>query len=135
MQTNGVYPDRVMKIFVLLFNAGTDNEGIHTLSAGDKCTVLMFEQEDDATRFGVLLEAQDSPPLTVEEMDDSVIKEFCDGAGYSYKLVTSEDFMVPPESNVPGYETELDSEPPRAQETEISDDDLDALRKRFENLL
>ena len=124
-----------MKIFVLLFNAGTDNEGIHTLSMGNKCTVLMFEQEDDATRYSLLLEAQDCPPLTVEEMDDTVIKEFCDGAGYSYKLVTSEELVIPPESNIPGYEAELETEPPRAQETEIDDDDLEALRKRFENLL
>ena len=44
-----------MKVFVLLFNPGTENEGIHTLSMGDRHLVLMFEDEDDATRYSLLL--------------------------------------------------------------------------------
>jgi len=48
-----------MKVFVLLFNPGTENEGIHTLSMGDRHLVLMFEDEDDAIRYSLLLEAQD----------------------------------------------------------------------------
>ena len=54
-----------MRVFVLLFNARTENEGIHTIQLGDRNKVLMFESEDDATRFGVMLEAQDFPnPLS-----------------------------------------------------------------------
>ncbi len=135
---HGVYPNRVMKVFVLLFNAGTDSEGIHTLKKGDENTVLMFEHEDDAIRFGVLLEAQDFPPLTVEALDDEEIKGFCQGAGYSYKVVTSEDLVIPPDANVSEEEWELgnkESDAPRAQDTEISDDELERLRKRFEKLL
>ena len=141
MQTNGHQTQlSVMRVFVLLFNSGTDSEGIHTLKKGDVNTVLMFEQEDDATRFGMMLEAQDFPPLTVEALDDEEIKGFCDGAGYEYKLVTPEDLIVPPESNVAEEDWELDNEgqavePPRAQETEISDTELERLRKRFEKLL
>ena len=98
----------------------------------------MFEQEDDAIRFGVLLEAQDFPPLTVEALDDEEIKGFCEGAGYSYKIVTPEDLVIPPDANVSEDEWELgskESEPPRAQDTEMSDDELENLRKRFEKLL
>ncbi|MCS6815504.1 MAG: DUF3110 domain-containing protein, partial [Cyanobacteria bacterium] len=55
-----------MQVFVLLFNAGTDQEGIHTLKMmdpelGERNVVLMFEAEDDATRFSLMLEAQDFP--------------------------------------------------------------------------
>ncbi|MEO1297556.1 MAG: DUF3110 domain-containing protein, partial [Cyanobacteria bacterium J06636_16] len=42
-----------MQVYVLLFNAGTDNEGIHSLQANGRNTVLIFEDEDDATRFGL----------------------------------------------------------------------------------
>ena len=138
MQTNGDLCDRVMRVFVLLFNAGTDNEGIHTLKKGDVNTVLMFEQEDDAIRFGMMLEAQDFPPLTVEALDDEEIKGFCKGAGYTYKLVTPQDLVIPPDSNVAEEDWEMDREeiePPPAQETELSETELERLRKRFENLL
>jgi hypothetical protein len=60
-----------MRVFVLLFNARTENEGIHTVRVGDaegslpgvgRNQVLMFESEDDATRFALMLEAQDFLP-------------------------------------------------------------------------
>ena len=129
-----------MRVFVLLFNAGTDNEGIHTLKKGEVNTVLMFEEEDDAIRFGMMLEAQDFPPLTVEELDEEEIKEFCKGAGYAYKLVTPQDLVIPPDSNVAEEDWEMEQEreeiePPPAQETELSEAELERLRKRFEKLL
>ena len=59
-------PSVPMHVFVLLFNAGTDNEGIHTIEIGDRNIVLMFEDEDDALRYAMLLEAQDFPePLCI----------------------------------------------------------------------
>ncbi|MDE5117648.1 MAG: DUF3110 domain-containing protein, partial [Trichodesmium sp. St2_bin2_1] len=36
-----------MQIFVLLFNARAENEGIHTIQIDDRNKVLMFESEDD----------------------------------------------------------------------------------------
>jgi len=59
----------IMRVFVLLFNAGTENEGIHTIQMGAINKVLMFESEDDATRYALLLEAQDFPTPTVEKID------------------------------------------------------------------
>jgi hypothetical protein len=67
-----------MRVFVLLFNARTENEGIHTVRVGDRNQVLMFESEDDASRFALMLEAQDFPPATVEPMDSEEIEEFCE---------------------------------------------------------
>ena len=39
------------KIYVLLFNARTENEGLHTVQMGDRNKILMFESEDDALRY------------------------------------------------------------------------------------
>ena len=36
-------------VYVLLYNVGTDNEGIHTISKDDKHTILIFESSADAT--------------------------------------------------------------------------------------
>ena len=55
-----------MQVHVLLFRAGEDNEGIHSLEINDTTVVLMFEEFDDAERYCGLLEAQDFPSPTVE---------------------------------------------------------------------
>ena len=39
-----------MDIFVLLYNSGTDKEGIHSIELKGRTIVLMFEDKDDAIR-------------------------------------------------------------------------------------
>jgi hypothetical protein len=119
------------RVFVLLFNAGTDNEGIHTILIGDRNKVLMFESEDDATRFGVMLEAQDFPEATVVEMDPDEIGEFCSDAGYDSELITEGLLALPPETNV--SKTDWQKDDARPKEPEISD--LDRIRRQLEGLL
>ena len=132
-------------VYVLLFNARTDNEGIHTLQEGDRNKVLMFEDEDDAMRFALMLEAQDFPPVTVEKMEDQDIIEFCNSADYGYEVIGSGELALPPENNV----TETDwnesgeyeeSEPEKtassqAEKGDMSNDELDRIRQQLEGLL
>ena len=54
-----------MKIFVLLYNSNSENEGIHSIEYKGKTIVLMFEDKDDAERYCGLLEAQDFPVPSV----------------------------------------------------------------------
>ena len=98
-----------MKIFVLLYNSGTDNEGIHSIELKGRTIVLMFEDKDDATRYCGLLQAQDFPIPTVEMIDMEEIKDFCIKLDYQYKLVeknfvpkTAEDRLLisPPQKNL-----------------------------------
>ncbi|WP_040484511.1 DUF3110 domain-containing protein [Lyngbya aestuarii] len=134
-----------MRVYVLLFNAGTENEGIHTIQMGDRNTVLMFEEQEDATRFGVLLEAQDFPTPSVEALEDEEIKEFCRSVNYDWQLIQAGELAVPPDSNVeqtdwqpaekkdeqPGDKKDEKSE----SDLEYSSDELDNIRRRLEGLL
>ncbi|NEO02329.1 MAG: DUF3110 domain-containing protein [Moorea sp. SIO3I7] len=119
------------QVYVLLFNARTENEGIHTIQIGDKQTVLMFEEEDDATRFALLLEAQDFPTATVEAIDLEEIEEFCQSAGYDSELVTEGMLAMPPETNL--EKTDWQPDVKKTEEPEISE--LDRIRRQLENLL
>ena len=119
------------RVFVLLFNARTENEGIHSLKIGDRDVVVMFEQEDDATRFALMLEAQDFPNPTVEAIDIEEIEEFCSSAGYESKLIEAGMLAVPPEQNV--EETDWQADAPAAKEPEVTD--LERIRRQLENLL
>lgn len=98
-----------MNVFVLLFRDDSGNEGIHTLSVGDQNIVLMFEDEDDATRYALLLEAQDFMTPSVESIERQEIEDFCEGATYQAKLVpqgfvpesdADRLMIVPPASNL-----------------------------------
>ena len=98
-----------MNIFVLLYNSGTDKEGIHSIELKGRTIVLMFEEKDDAIRYCGLLEAQDFPLPNVEMINIEEIKDFCIKLGYEYKLVeknfvpkTAEDRLLisPPQKNL-----------------------------------
>ena len=110
-----------MNIFVLLYNSGTDNEGIHSIELKGRTIVLMFEDKDDAIRYCGLLEAQDFPLPTVEMIDIKEIREFCINLNYECKLVeknfvpkTSEDRLLisPPQKNleVENWEGNVDNQ-------------------------
>lgn len=124
-----------MRVFVLLFNARTENEGIHTIQVGDRNKLLMFESEDDATRFALMLEAQDFPPATVERMDSEEVEEFCNGAGYDWELVPDGALAVPPESNVEDTDWKEEGTQPPESNAEIADAELERIRRQFEGLL
>jgi len=129
-----------MQVYVLLFNAGTDNEGIHSLQANGRNTVLMFEDKDDATRFGLMLEAQDFPTPDIEAFDQAEIEEFCDEAGFDLRLIPAGSLMVPPDNKVEATAWNPDGDydedaPPTADESRLSNEELDDIRQRLEKLL
>lgn len=132
-----------MQVYVILFNARTDNEGIHTYRLADRHIVLMFEAEDDATRFALMLEAQDFPSATVESMAEDDIRDFCAAAKYECQLVPSGSLVMPVEQNVErttwspdGQAT--DAPPPSAEPEQaggIADAEIERMRQQLERLL
>lgn len=126
----------MMRVYILLFNAGTDNEGIHTVQMGDRNTILMFKEEDDAVRYGLLLEAQDFPEPKVEAIDSEEVEQFCRQADYDSKIVEPGQLEIPPEKNVEDLswdqeQTSLDT--PEAES--MPNDELDKIRRQLEGLL
>ena len=108
-----------MHIFVLLYNSGTDKEGIHSIELKGRTIVLMFEERDDATRYCGLLEAQDFPLPTVEMIDINEIKDFCSNLDYECRLVeknfvpkTAEDRLLisPPQRNIEVNDWEVETD-------------------------
>lgn len=127
-----------MRTYVLLYNSGTANEGIHTIQIGDQDFVLIFESEDDAIRYALLLEAQDFPTPSVEDIDKEEVEEFCLSAGYEWKFIGEGMLEIPPENNVPQTdwnETGEYSSPPEYSEAEMSAFELERIRRQLEGLL
>ena len=130
-----------MQVWVLLFNANTDNEGIYTLEIEGNNIIVAFEQEDDAIRYAGLLEAQDFLSPTVERIDSKDLEEFCEEANYDLNIVPTDALLVPPEKNVD--KTDWDSDRDKTQpnlddledEIEVEDPVIAMMRRRLENLL
>ncbi|YAI82499.1 MAG: DUF3110 domain-containing protein [cyanobacterium endosymbiont of Rhopalodia sterrenbergii] len=126
------------KVYVLLYNARTENEGIHTVQLGDRTKVLMFEFEDDATRYALLLEAQDFPPPSIERLDSEEVEEFCRKADYDYELIREGMLAIPPVTNVDAdWENEKIPQKNDLPETisNMSSDELDRIRRQLEGLI
>jgi hypothetical protein len=138
-----------MRVFVLIFNARTENEGIHSIRVGDLDKILMFESEDDATRYALLLEAQDFASPTVEAVNAEEIKEFCESANYDWEIVPENgELAIPPEINVPETDWQpnapeqnnFDEESQRRnqaseEQPDFSDSEIDTIRRKLEGLL
>lgn len=145
MRDSGSVEDRVlpaMRVNVLLFDAGSDSEGIHSLEIAGRTVVLLFENPDDAERYAGLLEAQDFPVPTVESLDREDVELFCRDAGYEARFVASgfvpesdEErlFMAPPEANRDVSQWKDEESLPEPEPSSSSE--LDVLRKRLEGLL
>ena len=147
-----------MDVHVLLFDAGTDGEGIHSIDLKGKTIVLLFEDADDAERYAGLLEAQDFPSPTVESIAREEVEHFCRCNGYEARIVpqgfrprSEEDrlLLLPPERNLDVENWHRQPEPqsaesgsePDATQAETTRDQgtrdprLDDVRRKLERLL
>ena len=132
-----------MLVHVLLYEAGKENEGIHSLEMNGNTIVLMFENRDDAERYCGLLEAQDFPCPTIEVIDRIEIEKFCTDSGYEHRFVekgfvpkSNEDRLLlsPPEASRDvsiWNESDLDS----VEFNNKQASDIDQFRKSLEDLL
>ena len=133
-----------MLVHVLLYDAGQDSEGIHSLELSGQTVVLMFENCDDAERYAGLLEAQDFPTPTVEALDQHEVELFCKEAGYEARLVESgfvpmtDDerlMLAPPSSNRDVSNWQNEDQPVDSGQSSSASDGLDDVRRRLEGLL
>ena len=140
-----------MPVHVLLFDAGTDQEGIHSLELNGRTVVLLFEDSDDAERYAGLLEAQDFPAPTVEAIERREMEEFCSSAGYEARFVpagflpqSAEDrlLIAPPEKNMDVTSWREQEDPSSEPAVAAADDpistgnaELEDFRRRLEGLL
>lgn len=65
---------------------------------GDK-VLFLFEEEDDATRYAMMLEDQEEAEMDVVEVDGALAIRTCKMYNYKYAIVTPNDIVIPPKLN------------------------------------
>jgi hypothetical protein len=64
---------------------------------GEK-VLFMFEEEDDATRYALMLKDQEETEMDVVEVDDELAIMTCKRYNYKYAVVSSDDIVIPPKN-------------------------------------
>tara|TARA_B100000287_G_C20350493_1_gene669584 strand:+ start:191 stop:463 length:273 start_codon:yes stop_codon:yes gene_type:complete len=81
----------------ILTVAGKENEGAYSVPTEDGDQILyLFEEEDDAVRYAMMLEDEDYPEMHVIEVEDEVMIKTCEVHDYNYTVITSNDIVIPP---------------------------------------
>jgi tetratricopeptide (TPR) repeat protein len=97
--STGTFDQMPHTVYVLLYNVGTDNEGIHTISNQEKNTILIFESSVDAANFARQLGEQNFPVPSVEAMKAEEIFLFCHQLGHNWEFVPQGTNRTSPSQN------------------------------------
>ena len=89
-------------MWLLTLKDGKD-EGAYAVQDQHGHKVLfLFEEEDDAIRYAMMLEDQEEKEMVVMEVDDELALKTCKMHNYKYSVITPDDFVIPPKNdNVP----------------------------------
>lgn len=73
-------------------------DGAYTvINDAEEKVLLIFEKQDDAERYAIMLNENDYPQVKVVSYEDSVLLKTCELMGQRYSIVTPYDLVVPPD--------------------------------------
>ena len=83
-------------MFILTIN-GREKEGAYSVMNDDGEQILyLFQEEDDAIRYAMMLEDDGYPEMHVIEIEDEVMIKTCEIHDYQYTIITPNDIVIPP---------------------------------------
>ena len=59
----------------------------------------MFEEEDDAERYAMMLDDTEDSKMKVIEIDDALAIMTCKRYNYKYAVITPNDIVIPPKND------------------------------------
>ena len=81
----------------ILTSKNSVEQGAYAVENQDKENVLFFfEEEDDAERYALMLEADEDRSLTVMEIEEGLAFRTCKLYNYRYAVIKPEDIVIPP---------------------------------------
>ena len=84
----------------ILASKNSSEQGAYAVENQDRENVLFFfEEEEDAERYAMLLEAQEDRSLSVVEVEEGLAIRTCKMYNYRYAVIKPEDIVIPPKLN------------------------------------
>ena len=76
---------------------GKETEGAYSVPGDDGDQILyLFEGEDDAIRYAMMLEDAGSPEMHIIEVEKDIMIKTCEVHDYKYAIISKNDLVVPP---------------------------------------
>ena len=79
---------------------GKETEGAYSVVDDEGEDILyLFEDEDDAIRFAMMLEEEGAPEMHIIEVEDEIMIKTCEMHDYKYTIITKHDVVIPPKKH------------------------------------
>ena len=86
-------------MYLLTLNQKKDNGAYAVLNRYGEKVLFMFEDEDDAERYKLMLESDEDSEMNVIEIDDALAIMTCKRYNYKYAVITPNDIVIPPKND------------------------------------
>ena len=87
-------------MYLLTITEEQDNGAYAVLNRYGEKVLFMFEEEDDAERYAMLLNTdEEDKVMRVIEVDDSLAIMTCKRYNYKYVVITPNDILIPPKND------------------------------------
>ena len=86
-------------MYLLTLKDKRDDGAYAVLNRYGEKVLFMFEEEDDAERYAMMLSDDEDADLNVIEIEDRVAIQTCKLYNYKYAVITPNDIVVPPPKN------------------------------------
>lgn len=76
---------------------GRESEGAYSvLNEEGEHILYLFEEEDDAVRYAMMLEDDGYPDMHIIHIEDELMIKTCELHDYQYVVITPNDIVIPP---------------------------------------
>ena len=86
-------------MYLLTLKDRRDDGAYAVLNRYGEKVLFMFEEEDDAERYAMMLEDQEAATMAVVEVDDELAIKTCKHYNYKYAVITPNDIVIPPKND------------------------------------
>ena len=83
-------------MYLLTIDKKQENGAYAVLNRYGEKVLFMFENEDDAERYAMMLEEEENRPMEVIEVEDALAIRTCKMYNYKYAVITPNDIVIPP---------------------------------------
>ena len=86
-------------MYLLTIDKRQENGAYAVLNRYGEKVLFMFEEEDDAERYRLMLESDEDKKMDVIEIDDALAIRTCKMYNYKYAVITPNDIVIPPKND------------------------------------
>ena len=86
-------------MYLLTLKDRRDDGAYAVLNRYGEKVLFMFEEEDDAERYKLMLESDEESEMNVIEIDDALAIMTCKRYNYKYAVITPNDIVIPPKND------------------------------------